>query len=235
MSKGVDILVFTPHPDDAELGAAGSIALWSGQGRRIVYVVCSSGEKGTGDYGMDTEQLRTIREDEQTRAARVLGVETVEFLRLPDQGIEDDLSTLKIIVRKIRQYMPHTVMTTDPYHRYIWHRDHRNTGRLVLDAVYPYARDHLSFPDLLNEGLYPHKVREVYLWGSEEVNCRVDITSTFEKKIEALLCHSSQLQGLGIRDLRQWVLEQARQMAQDSPYELAEGFHHIKIPLHGIV
>ena len=83
-------------------------------------------------------------------------------------------------MRLIRLYRPRIVLTADPYRRYIWHRDHRITGQVVLDAVFPYARDHLAYSDLLDEGLQPHKVKEVLLWSSYDPNYWSDITDTCE-------------------------------------------------------
>jgi len=93
----------------------------------------------------------------------------------------------------LRTFRPDVVMTSDPYRRYIWHRDHRIIGQVVLDAVFPFARDRLAYPDLLAEGLIPHKVRELYFWGTEDINFRSDITATFDLKIAALRCHASQV------------------------------------------
>ncbi|HKN19203.1 MAG TPA: PIG-L deacetylase family protein [Dissulfurispiraceae bacterium] len=229
MNTFADILVIAAHPDDAEFGAAGTIASWVREGRQVVYVVCTSGEKGTSDRTMKPELLARIREREQESAARVLGVREVVFLRLPDQGLEDTSEFRKMIVRAIRVYRPGTVVTSDPYRRYIWHRDHRITGQVTLDAVFPFARDHLAYPDLLEEGLEPHKVREMLLFGSEDINYRSDITTTFDLKIAALRCHESQIKELETPDLETWVREWSCSMAEGAECELAEAFHRIEI------
>jgi len=159
--KKADILVVSPHPDDSEFGAAGSVARWTREGKAVVYVICTSGDKGTSDFNVDPKKLARTREKEQRCAAKVLGVREVIFLRHEDQSLEDTPEFRKEIVRMIRLYRPDIVVSADPYRRYIWHRDHRITGQVVLDAVFPYARDHLAYPDLLAEGLLPHKVKEV--------------------------------------------------------------------------
>ncbi|MDO8567078.1 MAG: PIG-L family deacetylase, partial [Dehalococcoidales bacterium] len=151
-AKRADVLVVSPHPDDAEFGAAGTVARWTREGREIVYVICTSGDKGTSDRSIKPEALVKMREKEQLAAAKVLGVREVVFLRYPDQGLEDTSAFRKEIVRQIRLFRPDTVMTADPYRRYIGHRDHRIAGQVTLDAVYPYARDHLAYPDLIQEG-----------------------------------------------------------------------------------
>jgi LmbE family N-acetylglucosaminyl deacetylase len=229
MKASADALVIAAHPDDAEFGAAGTVARWTREGKQVVYMVCTSGEKGTGDRTMEPLRLAGIREREQEAAARLLGVREVEFLRLPDQGLEDTPEFRKRIVRAIRTYRPVTVVTSDPYRRYIWHRDHRIVGQVTLDAVFPFARDHLAYPDLLDEGLEPHKVREMLLFGSEDINYRSDITATFDMKVAALRCHESQIRELGRPDLEAWLREWNCSMAEGTECELAEAFHRIEI------
>lgn len=231
MSIHADVLVIAAHPDDAEFGAAGSVACWTREGKTVVYVLCTNGEKGTGDRNVSPEWLAKVREKEQLAAAQVLGVREVMFLHYPDQGLEDTAAFREDIVRVIRKYRPFVVVTSDPYRRYIWHRDHRVTGQVVLDAVYPFARDHLAYPSLLNEGFEPHKVKEILFWASEDVNYRVDITRTFDLKLAALRCHESQVKELDIPDLESWLKDRCRSMAEGEPYELAEAYHRVEVPL----
>lgn len=187
------VLVVTPHPDDAESGAGGTIARWAKQGRKVILVVCTNGDKGTSDRSVKPADLVKIREEEQRKAADVLGIAEVVFLGFPDQGLEDCTEFREKLVRQIRLHRPETVITIDPYRRYIRHRDHFMCGRVTLDAVFPYARDHLTYPEHLQEGLEPHRVREVYMWGSEEPDTFLDITETFSTKMDALYCHVSQM------------------------------------------
>ena len=229
MEASADILVVAAHPDDAEFGVAGTVARWIQEGRQVVYVVCTNGEKGTTDRTMDPQLLAGMRKREQEAAAKLLGVRKVVFLGLPDQGLEDTAEFRKMIVREIRTYRPTTVVTSDPYHRYIWHRDHRVVGQVTLDAVFPFARDHLAYPDLLEEGLEPHKVREMLFFGSEDVNYRSDITLTFDLKVAALRCHESQIKELKIPDLEAWIRERSCSMAGGVECQLAEAFHRIEI------
>lgn len=229
MELSADILVVAAHPDDAEFGVAGTVARWIGEGKQVVYVVCTNGEKGTTDRTMDPGVLAGVRRREQEAAAKLLGVREVVFLGLPDQGLEDTAGFRKMVVRVIRAYRPATVVTSDPYHRYIWHRDHRIVGQVTLDAVFPFARDHLAYPDLLEEGLEPHKVREMLFFGSEDVNYRSDITMTFHLKVAALRCHESQIKELKIPDLEAWIREWSCSMAEGAECQLAEAFHRIEI------
>jgi LmbE family N-acetylglucosaminyl deacetylase len=228
-TKQAQVVVVTPHPDDAEYGVAGTVVRWVSQGKEIVYVVCTNGDKGTSDTTVKPEELAKTREEEQIAAANLLGVREVIFLRHPDQGLEDTPEFRKEIVRLIRMYRPETVVTADPYRRYIWHRDHRMTGQVTLDAIFPYARDIFSYPDLTKEGLDPHKVKEVLLWGTEDVNYRSDITETFDTKLSALQCHKSQVGHIPLPDLEERLRERHSSIAQGEEYELAEGFHRVEI------
>ncbi len=225
--KPAHAMVVTPHPDDAEFGVAGTVVHWTREGKDVIYVVCTNGDKGTSDINMKPEQLAKIREQEQRAAAKLLGVREVIFLRHPDQSLEDTPEFRKEIVRLIRMYQPYTVVTADPYRRYLWHRDHRITSQVTLDAIFPYARDLYAYPDLLEEGLQPHKVKEILLWGSEDANYRLDITDTFDVKLAALHCHMSQVDSLPEIDI--WVRERAGQMAEGEKYELAEAFHRVEV------
>ncbi|MDO8578975.1 MAG: PIG-L deacetylase family protein [Dehalococcoidales bacterium] len=226
-TKPAQILVVAPHPDDAEFGAADTIARWARGGADIVYLICTNGDKGTSDPAMTSLKLAKFREKEQRAAARILGVREVVFLNYPDQGLEDTPGFRKDIVRVIRQFKPNTVVTCDPYRRYISHRDHRVAGQATLDAVYPTARDLLAFPDLAEQGFLPHKVKEVYLWGSDEPNYFSDIAQTFELKMAALCCHKSQIWDSA--ELEERMMQRCKTTAEGTSYEMAEAFYHFEL------
>jgi len=227
MSDLYYLMVIGPHPDDSEFGVAGTVARLVKEGKKVVYVICTNGNKGSSDRKMTPEKLVKIREKEQRAAAAVLGVTEVVFLGFPDQWLEDNHEFRKALVRVIRQYKPHVVATADPYRRYMQHRDHRITGQVAADAVYPYARDHMAYPDLLEEGYEPHKVREMWFWGTDDPNIRLDITDTFETKLKALSCHKSQLD-VG-PELRKRLLTFAAMNAQGEKFKLAEAFHRVEM------
>lgn len=228
MAKLALVMVIAAHPDDAEFGVAGTVARWTRSGKDVVYVICTNGDKGTSDVNMKPEELAKIREGEQLAAAKLLGVREVVFLRYPDQGLEDTPEFRKEIVRQIRIFRPETVVSADPYRKYIWHRDHRVVGQVVLDAVFPYARDYHAYPDLIKEGLEPHKVKELLLWGSEDPNYCSNITDTFSIKMAALRCHKSQVGGNPALEGR--LKERARLMAEGEGCELGEAFHRVEVP-----
>ena len=221
-------MVITPHPDDAEFGIAGTVAKWTGEGKEVIYVVCTNGDKGTNNPEMLPQELAEIRAKEQLAAAKLLGVKEVIFLGYEDQELEDTPEFRKEIVRLIRKYKPKIVASSDPYKHYIWHRDHRITGQVVLDAIFPYARDHLSYPELLQQGYEPHKIKEILMWASEQPNHFVDITETYDKKIAALRCHVSQVGNLPT-EWEQRLKARYEEMAKGQGFALAEAFHRVEI------
>jgi LmbE family N-acetylglucosaminyl deacetylase len=223
------ILVVTPHPDDAEGGAGGTIAKFAKEGKKVVLVVCTNGDKGTSDRTLKPKKLAAIREKEQLNAAEVLGIDEVVFLRFPDQNLEDCREFRMALCRQIRKHRPDLVVTIDPgSNRYIRHRDHYHTGRVTLDAVFPYARDYLAFPELIKEGLEPFNVREVWLFRPDEPDVFVDITETFVTKVDALYCHASQM-GSPREERETWMRERSAETGQHIGGGLAEGFKRIVI------
>jgi LmbE family N-acetylglucosaminyl deacetylase len=228
MTKNLHAMVITAHADDAEYGVAGTVTKWTREGKKVIYVVCTNGNKGSDDPDMKPEQLAEIREQEQLAAAKLLGVNEVIFLRHEDQSLEDTPEFRKELVRLIRTHRPEIIATSDPYRRYIWHRDHRITGQAVLDAVFPYARDRWSYPDLTEQGLEPHKVKEVLLWGAEEPNYFSDITDTFEIKMAALRCHHSQV-GHFPPEWYNMLKQRYEKFAEGRGFKLAEAFYRAEI------
>lgn len=222
------VLVVTPHPDDAEGGAGGTIVKWAQEGKNIVLVVCTNGDKGTSDRRVRSADLAATREKEQLKAAKVMGVSEVVFLREPDQNLEDNARFREKLVREIRRHRPEIVITIDPNRPYIRHRDHYYCGRVTLDAVFPYARDHKAFPEHLLEGLEPHKVQEMLMFRPETPDFFVDITDTFETKMDALYCHASQM-GRPREESEPRSRERAAAVGEQAGYELAEGFKRVVI------
>ncbi|MEX2238172.1 MAG: PIG-L deacetylase family protein [Dehalococcoidia bacterium] len=201
-------LVIAAHPDDPDFGAAGTAATWTREGWEFYYLVCTDGSKGTEARDFATADLIRTRREEQREAARVLGVKEVFFLDYQDGELAYTRDFLGSVVRHIRQLKPDAVFTHDPtalFHgaEFVNHSDHRCTGLVTVDAVYPTARDHLNFPVHEAEGLETHKVLELYCWSSNEPNFDVEITDVLDLKIKALLSHKSQF-GTG-EEFVEWV------------------------------
>ena len=222
-------MVVCAHPDDAEIGAGGTTSLWARRGCEITYVVCTTGSSGSNDEAMTSDRIVDIRRQEQEAAAAVIGVKNLVMLDHPDGELEADRVLLGELVHAIRTYRPDVIFTHDPFRMAGFnHRDHRNTGISVQDAVYPYARDHLHFPEHIDAGLEPHKVGDVFYWHADQPNTVVDITTSIDNRIEALSRHFSQVPGLsnqsgsdrGIRD-------RARAVAEGMGFEYGEAFRRI--------
>ena len=230
MDRPDKAMVVTPHPDDAEIGCGGTIAGWIAQGTEVVYVLCTNGDKGTGDPHMTSERLAEIREVEQADAATELGVKEVIYLRHPDGELEDTKEYRGEVVRAIRQHKPDVVLCPDPFRRgFYLHRDHRICGQVTIDATYPYARDHLHYPEHAQEGLETHKVGDILMWGTEEPDTFLDITDTIEQKISSLKKHASQVSSDDGQDVGDFVKANGQRVGQRADMPYAEAFRRIQI------
>jgi LmbE family N-acetylglucosaminyl deacetylase len=222
-------LAIAAHPDDADFGCAGYMSQLAAQGWDCYFLVCTNGAKGTADREMRRERLIALRREEQREAGRRLGLRDVFFLDNEDGELVYDRRFLEQLVRHIRQLRPYAVLTHDPTDiiirdSFINHPDHRATGTAALDAVYPTARDHLNFPEHLAEGIEPHKVKEILLWGSNQPNFDFDITSCVDLKIQALTAHVTQFadrQGFVDFVRERWKSEDGRYLEQFRRIELA--------------
>lgn len=224
------VLVVTAHPDDSEFGAGGTVARLVQQGAQVTYVILTNGNKGSSDRSMTPERLAKIRETEQRNAAHMLGVEHVEFLGYDDCELEDTRPVRLDVTRQIRKWRPDLLIAQSPQRTqnlYASHRDHRVAGGVALDCVYPLARDHMAFPELLPE-YEPHKVRDVYLMQWENPQLIVDISATMDLKLKALACHQSQFGDFPGLEAR--VRERSAALGQPRGYAYAETFDRIMMP-----
>jgi LmbE family N-acetylglucosaminyl deacetylase len=224
------VMVVTAHPDDSEFGAGGTIAKLAKQGCEVTYVIVTNGNKGSGDRRMTPERLAGIRAEEQRNAARVLGVETVDFLGFPDCEVEDTRETRMAVTAAIRRHRPDRLIIQNPHRTRnlgASHRDHRTVAGIALDCVYPLARDHMAFPELLAQGLEPHKVREVYMMWWDNPETVIDISDTIDLKIKALACHASQFKDFAAVESR--VRERAAFFGKPRGYAYAETFDVITL------
>jgi LmbE family N-acetylglucosaminyl deacetylase len=215
------VLVITAHPDDSEFGAGGTIAKLVREGMQVAYCIVTNGNKGSGDRSMTPERLTRIREEEQRNAARVLGV---------DCEVEDTRESRLAVTAAIRRHRPDRLIIQNPHRTKnlgASHRDHRTVAGIALDCVYPLARDHMAFPELMAHGLEPHKVREVYLmwWDNPEVV--VDVSDTIDLKIKALACHASQFKDFAAVEKR--VRERGAELGRARGYAYAETFDLIAL------
>ncbi|HUG16277.1 MAG TPA: PIG-L deacetylase family protein [Thermomicrobiales bacterium] len=221
------VMVVVAHPDDAEFSCAGTVAKFAREGKHVVFVICTSGDKGTARRDISSPELAVTREKEQLEASKRLGVAETVFLRLGDGELTPDLSFREKIVREIRRHRPDVLITHDPFRPYALHPDHRAVGITAVDSVYPTARDPLYFPQHLAAGLEPHKVAELWMYGSETPDTFIDISSTFADKIHALKAHASQV-GTG-ETLEARMRERAAEVGLEHGLEMAEAFKVVKM------
>ena len=225
-------MVIAGHPDDADFGPAGTAARWIDAGSTGWLVCCTSGDAGAEDPNTDPLELAALREREQRAAAEVVGYAGVTFLHMPDGALANDLILREHLVREIRTFRPDAVLATDPetlFHRDrgVNHTDHRAAGYAAVDAVYPAARNPMAFPWLARDGLAAHRVKRLYLFWTNTPTAYVDISSTVERKLDALRAHASQLKDFD--RVEQWIREWSTEVGREIGVEGAEGFHLVVI------
>lgn len=228
-------LVVTAHPDDADFGAAGTLAHWSEEGVEVTLLVCTRGDQG-GAPDEDMSLMAARREEEQRAASAELGVTDVRFLDgYRDGWLEPSHSLQRDIVRVIRQVRPDRILTQSPERNwdrlFASHPDHLAVGEATIRAVYPASENPHAWPELVTEeGLAPYKVPEVWLMGHHTQTVTVDITDVFEKKVAALTRHASQVGGMPEGALRTHLHGWATVTAQEAGLEegrLAESFRRV--------
>jgi LmbE family N-acetylglucosaminyl deacetylase len=232
-NEAIHALVISPHPSDPDFGIGGTALRWAREGKNVIYVICTNGDKGTTDPELLPDELAKIREQEQLKAAGMLGVKNVIFLRHPDLGLQDTPELKKEILKLILTYRPVVVATCNPFsqgnQKYISNPDHRVLGRLVLDVVWPTCLAPNNYRDLLKQGLKPHKVQELLIWGTGEPNYYVDITPTYDIKMSACYCHQSQIGPQGNQDFIKMLPESFKTAGKVIGVPYAESFYRIEV------
>ena len=215
-----NVLVVIAHPDDAELGAGGSVARWVQDGAVVRVIVCTNGDKGTKD-GVSPLKLAQIREAEQLAASKALGVKETVFLRHRDGELEDERAFRNQIAFLIRHFRPDTIVTHDPWRPHYQHPDHQAVGHAVFKSVV-YARDDNFLPELALAGIHAHHTNALLYTNAFAPNFFVDIESVFEKKINAIGCHKCQIPNLPATAGR--VRQRCEDTGRLAGMRLAEGF-----------
>jgi len=213
-------LAIYAHPDDADVAAGGILATWSGAGCSTHLLIVCDGAKGSSDPSTDVAELRARRSHELRVAAGLLGVTSVACLDVPDGSVTNDEDFRRELVTIIRRIKPDVVLGPDPTATffggvYVNHRDHRELGWALLDAVAPASAMPLYFP----ESGTPHHVDHLLLSGTHEPDVVADISSSIEQKIKAVLAHDSQL-----RDDPEWVRSAVSGRAEQAGREIGVGY-----------
>ena len=227
-------LVVVAHPDDVDFGSAGTMATLTANGVHVTYCLVTDGDAGGSDRAMSRAEMASMRRKEQTAAAATLGVEDLVFLGHSDGRVEANLALRRDISRVIRQVRPKVVMSQSPERNYdrifASHPDHLATGEATMCAVYPDARNPFAFPELLEEGLEPWTVDEVWIAGHPVMTDVMDVTENVDRKFDALRCHASQLPdpaGMEVR-VRQWMAAVAAEHGLPEG-RFAEGFRVLRL------
>jgi LmbE family N-acetylglucosaminyl deacetylase len=218
-------LVVFAHPDDAEFACGGTVARWAREGTEVHYLCCTDGSAGSNEPGAVREDIAVTRERELREAAEVLGVRSVTILGFVDGELAVTLDLRRAVTREVRRVRPDLLVAQDPSRlwragEYVNHPDHRAAGEAALCAVNPDAPTRPQFPELLDEGLEPFEVPNLWLW-SDEGDTFVDISSTLDRKLDALTRHRSQVQHMDYREL---VRRRAKEVGARGGVDLAEGF-----------
>ena len=221
------------HPDDAEFLCGGTVALWAKRGVEVTYVCATDGSAGWNEPGLTRDEIAARREEEMREVAALLGVHEVRFLGYPDGALEASLDLRRSLTREVRRARPEVLVSFDPSElwsgrSYINHPDHRAVGEAVLAVAACDAPTRPQFPELLDEGLEPFKLRRVWL-ASDEGEHVVDVGETIDLKIQALLAHRSQMENMGAFDADARVREWAGKLADGTPHEYAERFRAFEI------
>jgi len=225
------VLAVAAHPDDLDFGSGATLARLADAGVEVTELLVTAGDSGSSDPDMTCERLAAIRTEEARAAADTLGVGLV-MLDHHDGHVVYDIDLRRDISREVRRHRPDVLMTLDPSPiiggTFINHPDHRAVAQAALDSIITGASTRLIFPELLDEGLEPHKPTVVLLTRPRQTgNFFVDVTTTIERKIDALMCHASQVghrEGLG-EVVRGWAAD----MGAESGYEFAESFWRIDV------
>ncbi len=205
------VLVVTAHPDDVDFGAAGTLSRWTDAGVTVTYCLCTDGDAGGFDEAVDRADIPDIRRREQRAAAKVVGVTDVRFLGYADGRLEAGQDLRRDISRVIRQVRPQRMLIQSPERNWVRigasHPDHLAAGAAAMAAIYPDARNPFAHVELLrDEGLEGWTVSETWVTAHPTTGHYVDITDTFERKVEALRAHESQTAHMDDLEsrLRQW-------------------------------
>lgn len=225
-------LAIVAHPDDLEYGTASAVARWTAQGKHVFYLLVTSGEAGI--EAIPPEQAGPLREEEERRGARLVGVDTVDFLGYPDGVVEYSLALRRDISRVIRRYRPDILVTTNHHLTWPGHllnmADHRWVGQAVLDAARD-AGNRWIFPELLDEQLEPWPgVRMVCLNDALHATHAVDVTDYMDPGIASLQAHQIYLSHLAQDfDPEAFLRQNAREAGEQCGCEYAVAFEVIVI------
>ena len=184
MNNQVDILAFGAHPDDVELGCAGTIAKEISLGRKVGIIDLTEGELGT-------RGSVEIRYKESAKASEILGISFRENLKMRDGFFKNDEEHQMQVIRMIRKYRPKIVICNAVDDRHI---DHGKGAKLVSDACFlsGLKRIETVLDGEKQEAWRPNVVYHYIQWKDLKPDFVVDITGFMDKKVKAIMAYDSQ-------------------------------------------
>ncbi|MCB0095438.1 MAG: PIG-L family deacetylase [Caldilineaceae bacterium] len=224
-------LVIMAHPDDPDFSCAGTAIKMVQKGIDVTFMILTNGDKGNHNPEITRNQLIELRKIEQRAAAAVEGVQHVLFMGVEDGFLQSTPDLRKRVTREIRRIQPQLIITSSPDryfggNGYINHPDHRNAGIVTLESIFPATDNMMFFPELLDEGYLPHKIKQLYIMGDAQVDLKIDITEVFEQKIEAIICHKTQVREP--EKLQERMTQRAGQEQEDGSVRFFEQFRVLK-------
>jgi LmbE family N-acetylglucosaminyl deacetylase len=228
------VLAVFAHPDDAEISSGGVLARWAAEGREVHLLILTNGDRGSNDPNQDRVELAAIRKAESESAATFLGLAGVAVLGAPDGELENTPQVRREVVWHVRTIRPETVLSCDPTawffgNTYFNHADHRRAGEIALDAVFPAAGNPLFFQELVQQGLDPWSVNDVWLGWSNEPTHYQDVTGYLDRKVAALALHASQVQGGMLGFFEDWLPREAEENGRRIGVQHAEAFRVLQL------
>jgi LmbE family N-acetylglucosaminyl deacetylase len=184
------VLALGAHTKDVDINAGALLRKWASKGTHVVVATLTDSTRASTRDVTSRAELALLREQEQRRAAGLLGYGTLHFLGFPDGSLDTSEVARRAVALLIRRERPEVVLTHDPWKAYDLMSDHRATGFVACDAVIA-ARDPLHFPELADAQLPVWRPRCLVFFSAEEPNESVDVTDEIETKIEALMHHGS--------------------------------------------
>ena len=163
----------------------------------------------------------------------MLGLASVRILDVHDGDLQNTDEVREQVVRRIREVRAETVLSVDPTavffrNSYYNHSDHRNAGWIALDSAFPGSGNPHFFPEHLGEGIGVQDVTDVWLGWTNEPNHTEDVTATWQRKIDALAKHDSQLSE-GIAYFERFLLEEAEEAGEKIGVARAEEFRRLDL------
>jgi bacillithiol biosynthesis deacetylase BshB1 len=228
----LDLLFIAAHPDDVELGAAGTILKYKKEGKKVGIVDLTRGELGTRGSAQ-------LRDEEAAEAARILGIDVRENLKFKDGFFKNDEEHQKEVIRIIRKYQPEIIITNAYYDR---HPDHGRASELVNDACFFSGLPKIitKNEDVNQEAWRPNLLLHFIQDYLTQPDIVIDITEFMDQKLASIRAYKTQffVEGVELDEPQTYIsnpafleviIGRAREFGKSMRVPFAEGFLSKKI------